>query len=93
MVVALPIVSHDSNTLTMLFNSDNFACATAKAKLTASGKPSGIATTKIVTAVTNNCTIFNGSSAGSNTLQNGGSSPEPTSGTLGSAGFNLTLNG
>ena len=52
MVVALPIVSQAAKYFTMLFNLDIFCWATANARVTARGKPSGIATTRIVTAVT-----------------------------------------
>ena len=52
MVVALPIVSQASKCFTMLFKCDIFCCATANARVTASGKPSGIATTRIVITVT-----------------------------------------
>lgn len=48
--VALPIVSHARRTLTRLFSFNIFVVAKARASVTARGKPSGTATTMMVTA-------------------------------------------
>jgi hypothetical protein len=50
MAVALPIVSQARNTLTRLFSFSIFVVAKAKANVTARGRPSGTATTMMVTA-------------------------------------------
>jgi hypothetical protein len=47
--VAFPIVSHARKTRTRLFSLSIFVVANARAKVTANGKPSGTATTMIVT--------------------------------------------
>ncbi|ANB11089.1 hypothetical protein AWJ20_3885 [Sugiyamaella lignohabitans] len=51
MVVAPPIVSQDFNTRTRLLSLTIRVVANARARVTANGRPSGTATTTIVTAV------------------------------------------
>ena len=60
-VVALPMVSHESNVFTKLSSSNNLRWAKAMASVTAKGRPSGMATTRIVIPVIRIRTIFCGS--------------------------------